>query len=278
MMSSLAINWGAFDSNLEAVGLLAQVLGPKDFPNFLQVGEGISVHAENLYREYLRGKVTPAGKCVQRPSRATSRGVTRAEAGLLLWTIANDSPVAKALEEGTPERDMKLMLPASKRARRSKDGFLYLIIPFRHGTPGARGMDAMPRAVYDRVVKFKFSKNVGAPADRLSATGWRVPRFFYSWQDKLSPKTLQAMGLDDAAVKKYSGMHRMEGGNGQSSGYLTFRVLSQKSKGWVRPATPGLEPLRYAVDQAIAEGMAALEDAFERDVMQALGLAESGII
>lgn len=282
MQSSLAINWSAFGDHMEAVGALAQALGPRDFPEFLATAEVVSERAEVLYREFLGGKPTPAGKCVQRPSGTTARGVVRQETGLLIWTIKNESPVAKALEEGTKARDMRDMLPTSKRARRAKDGTLYLIIPMRHGTPGTRGMSAMPQKVYDRVVKFAFSKNVGAPAERVSATGWKVPRFFYNWQDKLDEKTLRAMGLDEPDVKKFSGMYRMKGqpgqnGRRQTSGYLTFRVLSEKSQGWKRPAVPGLEPLRYAVDQAIAEGMASLEEAFERDVMAALGLASSGI-
>lgn len=272
MLDSLSINWGAFDANIEGIALLAKALGPQDFPRFLEAAEAVSVRAEVLYKEYLGGKPTPGGKCVQRPSGSTARGVKREETGLLQWRIANDSPVAKALEEGTPERDMKAMLPNSKRARRAKDGSLYLIIPFRHGTPGARGMNAMPKDVYDRVVKFKFSKNVSAPATRVSATGWTVPRWFYAWQDKLDAKTLRAMGLEEPEVKRYEGMHRMSR-RGQTS-YLTFRVLSQKSRGWIRPAVPGFEPLRHAVDGAIAEGMERLEAAFEADLCATLGLIE----
>ena len=267
-MNSLSINWGGFESNLEGLMAISRFLGPDDFPMFSQVAEGTAIRAEILYREYLGGKPTPEGRSVKNPTGAVARGVNREEVGLMKWRIFNDSPVADALEDGTKERDMKDCLATAKRARRAKDGSLYLIIPFRHGSPGARGMKAMPQKVYDRVVKFKFSMNVGAPSARQSATGWTVPRFFYLWQSKLSSDDLKGMGLSDSEVKRYQGMYRMkDAASGKSAGYMTFRVMSQKSQGWVRPAVPGLHPLQSAVDQAFAEAMPNLEKAFEADLV-----------
>ncbi len=277
MTGTLAIQWSRFNANLEDLGALAQRLGPADFPEFVAAAEFASAKAEEHYRGFLSGReVTPNGRAVKHPTGATARGVRREESGLLTWRIFNPSPVAKALEEGSPERDMKAMLPNAKRVRRGKDGQLYLIIPFRHGTPGTRGMAAMPQSLYDRVVKFKWSRSLGAPMNRTSATGWTVPRFSYRWNDSVDKAWMEKQGFDAGDIKKFAGMYRMKGHDGRSSGYLTFRVMSEKSKGWIRPAMPGFFPLRQAIDLALAENMAALERAFEADVATTLGLVIAG--
>ena len=176
---ALAVQWSMFDGQaLSDLSRLAAFLGPNDFPEYTRAAEVIAENAESLYRGYLGGDPTPAGKAVQRPSGSTARGVSRTHTGFLAWTIKNDAPAAKALEEGTREYDQKdtLFKGTSKRARKSKDGHLYLIIPFRHGVPTTRGMKTMPPEVYKLAKKMQFSRVIAAPSTRLSATGWTVPR------------------------------------------------------------------------------------------------------
>lgn len=273
---TLTINWDAFESVRGDLERLAAFLGPSEFPEFLRVAEDISADAEGLYRGYLGGKPTPAGKAVQHPSGATARGIKRNRTGFLAWSLSNDAPAAKALEEGTPERDMKECLPTAPRARRSKKGDLYLIIPFRHGVPTTRGLNAMPKEVYKLAVQMQFSRVLGAPSTRTSATGWEVPRWSYRWNGRLpDARKLQNLGIDEGVARRMSGMVRMSKAGHTS--YMTFRVMSQASPpgSWVRPAVPGLWPLRYAVDEAMAQGRDRMEDALEADLWGALGMANS---
>jgi hypothetical protein len=62
----------------------------------------------------------------------------------------NKLPYAKALENGIQSFDMKKMLETSSKVRIAKDGKRYLIIPFRHGTPGTTSLRAMPEDVYNK--------------------------------------------------------------------------------------------------------------------------------
>jgi hypothetical protein len=67
-----------------------------------------------------------------------------------------------------------------------------------------------------------------------------TPQNTYSWGDKL------VTGL--AGGNNYNNMYRFgaDSGDSKSSVYLTFRTMSEKSKGWIIPPQPG---------QHIAEGV-----------------------
>lgn len=271
-MPELSIRWGALDEVLPDLARLAAFLGPTDFPEFFQAAEAVSEAAELKYKGYLLGTPTPAGKAVLHPSGATAKGVTREQNAAFGWAIGNKMQAARSLEEGHDAYDQKATLfnGTSKRARRAKDGSLYLVIPFRHGVPGTRGIKPMPKEVYAMAKRMEFSRVLGAPSIRTSATGWEVPRWTYRWNDRLTEKGLAALNAS-GSTSRYSGMVRMSK-SGHTS-YMTFRVMSTKSpaSSWVRPAAPGLWPLRWAVDQAMAEGQERLEGAVYADLLGALG-------
>jgi len=275
--AEFSVKWGALDEILPDLARLASFLGPQDFPEFFKVAESISEEAEIKYKGYLLGGATPAGKAVKHPSGATARGVIREQTSALGWTIKNKAPAARALEEGTDERDMKSTLfnGTSKCARRAKDGSIYLVIPFRQGVPGTRGLPAMPKAVYALAKQLAFSSVIAAPSTRVSATGWTVPKWTYRWNGRLTEKMLATLKVDASTASHLTGMVRMAK-SGQPS-YMTFRVMSTKSPAasWVRPAVPGLWPLRSAVDEAMAEGMPKLEDAIIADLQGALNVARN---
>ena len=97
-----------------------------------------------------------------------------------------------------------------------------------------------------------------------------LPKWTYRWQHRLTEAQLATLKIDAKTASHLSGMVRMAK-NGHTS-YMTFRVMSTKSpaSSWVRPAVPGLHPLRYAVDEAMAEGMPSLEEAIIADLQGAL--------
>jgi len=167
--------------------------------------------------------------------------------------VVNTAPHASAIEYGTRAWDMKKMLHTSSKARRSKKGKLYMIIPFRHGTPGSVSLPAMPKAVYvgarklttSRLTgtkqvdnqfgnpitkgKFKFgtrlNSNVGIRTKTLSNQQARQAgvKPGYHYTRKASP---------DKGTVKFP-RHSSAGG----SQYMTFRIMHEDSKGWIHPGT-----------------------------------------
>jgi hypothetical protein len=183
--------------------------------------------------------------------------------------IYSDDPMATPFETGEPARDLKEMLRTSEKVRTAKGGKhpgqRYLIIPFRHQTPGniAHGSD-MPTEVHKQALQLAKSKvtMISMRPSGLNASDVRTRgplmtmRSSYSWGGRLS-------GAD--VPKRFRGMVRMETSSGKqtSSKYFTFRVMTENSTGWIFPATPGRfivkgvagraqEVLKYNVQGAIA--------------------------
>lgn len=266
---SLSIAWLNLDSvraELEAV-----VLGLDVWQRTQAALEGYVEEAHSTYVSYLQGQPIPGKGALKRPTGQLAKGAYRDRRALLTWAIGNTAEYAKAVEEGAPEFDMKKNLPTAPRARRAKDGHLYLIIPFRHGVVNTSRLKAMPRAVYTLAKTMAHSRSLGSPSTRLSGTGWTVPKFTYQWQDRVSKKALQHAGMSDADVRRYQGMVRM-GKSGQTT-YLTFRVMSEKSApgSWIRPATPAMAPLQTALEVAWTKARPEVERALEADLREALG-------
>lgn len=173
-------------------------------------------------------------------------------------TIYSDDPMATPIETGIPARDMKRALDTSLKTRVAKNGKhagqRYLIIPFRHNTPGntAHAGD-MPAAVYAQaksmtkssVTRMSFRKNqLGVRGFTGARTGQllQVRSRTYKWGDRLNGPDIP---------KRFKGMVRFNTSSGgqNSSSYMTFRVLTEWSTGWVIPAQPG----RYIV-KTVSEG------------------------
>lgn len=164
--------------------------------------------------------------------------------------VMSDYKHAEEIETGRPARDLKKMLDTSLKVRQTKKGTRYLIIPFRHGTPGnnAHG-PSMPQHVYDIAKDLKASKVTGQK-QRPSGTGamdiktkkyLTVNQNVYAWGGSLAAGSMgpNMKGKSD----RFAGMVRFDTstpGGSKSSSYITFRVMSENSKGWIIPPQPGL--------------------------------------
>jgi hypothetical protein len=265
---TLEIDFSVFSEMGDQIAAVVASAGPELFPRYSEAAETVSENAEILYKSYLQGNPLPNGKQLQKPAKSAAEGVQRRAAGALLWDIVNTDETAKEIEEGKPPFDMKTLLPTAKKARMSKDGTLYLIIPFRSGTPTAKYLNAMPHAVYKIAKQMTFSQNLGTVGTRMSATGHEVPKFGYKWGDKVSKQQLAAAGLSEEAQRRYSNMYRFNG-PGQTT-YITFRTMSQKSTGWIKKAVPGLFPLQTALQVAFDQGKDELAKAVQADFIAML--------
>jgi hypothetical protein len=167
----------------------------------------------------------------------------------LVWS---DYKYAEEIEQGRPPRDLKRMLNTSLKVRTSQKGNRFLIIPFQHNTPGHNATGkAMPDEIYAIAGKLTPSSIIGETR-RLSGTGaydiksrkrLTVNQNIYKWGGSLS---------GDSIPNRFAGMRRFDtsAGGAKRSTYLTFRVMSEKSNGWIVPAKPGL-----FLAKAVAEAM-----------------------
>jgi len=162
--------------------------------------------------------------------------------------VFSDYKNAQEIETGRPPRDLKKMLQTSMKVRVSKKGLRYLIIPFRHGAPGSNS-NPMPADVYQQA-KMLTASNIVGHGRRLSGTGaWSlktqqpatVRQRKYKWGERMDgpdvPRHQQGMVRMDTSTK-----------NQKRSTYLTFRVMSEKSRGWIVPAQPGQNIVQGVTD------------------------------
>lgn len=186
-------------------------------------------------------------------------GEKDAYAGSITWTMTGDFSGevvatykhAEEIETGRPARDLKKMLNTSLKVRVNNKGSRYLYIPFRHNTPGNNALaKAMPQNVYDMAQDLEASMVTGQTSrvsglnamDVKTKQFLTVPQNTYKWGGKL---VAQGTGM-----KNYNNMYRFDTstpGGANSSVFLTFRTMSEKSKGWVTKPQPG---------QKIADGVA----------------------
>lgn len=178
--------------------------------------------------------------------------------------------LADEIERGRPARDLKKMLDTSMKVRKGKKG-RYLIIPFRHNTPGNTAhAPAMPSSIFKQAGQMEKSLITGH-SKRESATGaysiktkqkYLVRQREYSWGGRL-PAGLAPKMKSHHATDIYANMVRMNTSSGKqkSSEYLTFRIMSENQTGkWIVPAKPGLwiaRRIAEGVNKKVEEAMKA---------------------
>lgn len=197
---------------------------------------------------------------------------------------------AKEIEEGRPARDLKRMLGTSLKVRRTKTGARFLVIPFRHNVKN------MPPALYAQAKALEASK-VTAMGQRRSGEitslspkyGMRplgekrqqrspflsnpntkgpmmVQQAKYQWGGRIAAGFFgpNPKGKTDIAA----GMVRMDTSSGgqKSSAYMTFRVMHEKSQGWIVPQQPGQFIARKVVQDVAPQAEALFKQAMAFEV------------
>ena len=272
----IEIDWHVLGDWIPALQAIISGLQMDAFTAYAETSEVVARHSLDLYRGYLLGQPLPNGASIHHPAGVLAKGAQLTSKAFLDYYLENPISYAEAVEKGVQQRDLKDMLPTSKKARRAKDGSLYLIIPFRHGTPGTVGLHPMPARVHQMALELSRSKVTGHRKE-ISGTGFQVTRNVYknkagksTWGTSLTVKQLQDAGLPFIAQNRYAGMYRF--GNKRHTSYITFRVMSSKSPGWVVPARPGIWAARTAVQVALEDGKDLLAQAMLDDLMRLGGL------
>ena len=198
---------------------------------------------------------------------AYAKTITYRMTGDFTAIVESDYKYVQDIETGRPARDLKAMLNISMKVRSSKDGARYLIIPFRHNTPG-NGAHAKPMSneVYAQAKALSLSTITGH-GRRTSGTGaWSlktqapstVRQRSYNWGERLAGASIP---------RNQQGMVRMNTATGQgkkSSSYLTFRVMSEKSKGWIIAPQPGRHIAEGVAKDMQPKAEAAISEAIRR--------------
>lgn len=194
--------------------------------------------------------------------KAYAASITSRMTGPYSGELVSNYKYVEDIESGRPPYDLKRMLDTSLKVRVSKKGRRYLIIPMRHGVPGANALaPEMPKTVYAQARKLAPSR-IRGQGSRLSGTGaWdvrshlpaRVRQNQYLWGGRL-PAGLGRKLQSHHKTDPYAGMVRFDTSSpsgAKSSSYLTFRVMAEGQAGWVIPARPGLW-IAKAVSESIA--------------------------
>ena len=281
MLEPLVIDWSIFSDWSEALLEIVRVGNLEIFTSYAQAAEMVAVRSLNLYRGYLQGARLPNGAAIQHPSGQLAEHATLMGNGQYLgYVLHNDAAYSEAIERGTKSRDLKDMLPTAHKARRGKDGALYLIIPFRHGTPGTVGLRAMPQGIWERAMKLSRSRITGHRMEpSVTHPGEMVQRNVYgffnkegkwvsTWGRHLTLNQVQNAGGSFKEQSIYQGMYKF--GLPRHSQYITFRVMSQNSApgSWIRKAVPPLWPARFAAEEGFRQGKSFLEEALTEDIMR----------
>ena len=204
------------------------------------------------WRRFAMGGDLDGVKRLNRPSAGYARSIRTKQTSAFSHEIYSEAKIAERIENGTHEHDMKKTHPFGPKSRVSKEGYGYLIVPIRWGTPDAVGFkNIMPINVYNIVEKFKKMMTLVDASESL-----------YKTQNAQTPSKMVGRAQYNKGYDRLSGMDiagtieqktRMSGmvrstestGKDRSAGYFTFRVISAnpnsasfKRNAWVRPATP----------------------------------------
>lgn len=212
----------------------------------------------------------------------------------LAVAIMNTAPYARILEDGhqgyhLPER----INWSGPNVRTSKDGRRYLIIPFRHYTPGSkaggtstmRARSQMSKEVYfdakQALVGNRATPAARAARERLEAAG---PRLSRAYSIPTFPTALRRRAeLEEGRpgythrAGPYAGLtrrvQRTAGGGEQGAGFFTFRALTEDSVGWHIPAFPGYHAAARTVDAVRDDVRELVGDAVRQDVVELVRVA-----
>ncbi|HEY5553009.1 MAG TPA: hypothetical protein VIK52_14045 [Opitutaceae bacterium] len=231
-----------------AAGVLGRLPTPDDRARALR---GLAAAAMHFWKRQALEKL-----------RSTSRDYIAGlqedvQSGKAVLTLVGVLP--NLIEQGFKGGDMRTYMLNGPRVKRSQDGSRYLTVPFRHGTPGTTGRNVghvMPVSIYQAAKKLagtvsRPGAGVGGSAGRAVLYGERLN----ASSPGASPQARRILLRKEKswhATSIYTGMIREEkqfAKAKQTTGYTTFRTLSEKVKRadehWLHP---GIQARAFASD------------------------------
>jgi hypothetical protein len=199
------------------------------------------------------------------------------EAGEFNRKVIATDKLAEKTEEGYPAWDMKPMLLGGPKARRSKSGTLFNIIPFRHGT-GGKSENAqfrpMPKNIHEAAKALKPSL---ASDTRILKYGGKLNQKDHgAILGQPQTKTIPGHGSYTHKNPIHEGMLKVQASyaKGAQSKYLTFRLVSDKSDplSWWHPGRPAQPHIQFVVDYCLPAIERNLKAAAQSDFLTFKGV------
>lgn len=239
------------------------------FPNTTMALQNSQKQVQNAWKDWLAGKTSlPNIQNLEKTNIAMIQSVETIKNKDFDYSVYSDNKQLEKALEGTPAviYDMKKTHPYGVRSRVSANNVPYLIIPFRWGTPNAKGTkrrwnNVIPQKDYRvSVLPMEVSSKTNKTHIEKNAKGEDISRSEYNWGNRIT--------LDNAWDDNSVGMVRMKDGSKKST-YFTFRIISAKSdpnKWWYRKeGVPGVDLMgalkrefESQINEAVRQGF--LED------------------
>lgn len=239
-------------------------------PNVTSAMAALAEQMQQLWQSYAAGVEMPNGQTIKPRSGEYLRSIQLRRNTPFDYFIFSDSPYAAALEHGTDAYDMHQWLNTSMKVRRAKNGRKYLIIPFRWGTSGAVGFGRNTMNQDEqRIMRQLAPSRVVGMTTRLSGQDGvtPIPQSKYRFGGRLNIR--QHGDLFQTKIGRHmNGMVKFQGdrsGN-KDTQYLTFRVMSEGSAGWIRRAQPGKFPAQQTSQTMTLVAQRVLERALQADL------------
>lgn len=242
---------------------------PKNMPNTMAAVQNAAINIQSQWQDWASGKASIDGiKDNPYPSGRLAQTIKKENTNGLNWSVYSNSPQMDRIAEGQPEFDMKTKYPYGKKSRVSKAGIPYLIIPFTWSTPkfGGHNQSRMTPKIYKVMSKIEKSYVTGNTHIEENFFKEGIQRQEYSFNGSYKSD----FALVDRIENYAQGMVRMLDSATNKSSYMTFRIISAKSKPgtWIRKA---VEPINV-VEALINNNQQAINDEVDKAIREDLGM------
>lgn len=268
----------------ESLGDIKERFDKVDTTNTQEAFRSASQIIASVWKMYARGTpIEGTSLRIKNPTGEYARSIKIRFKGKFDFEIYSDDPKALAIENGSPEVDLKKIIPYGRKSRVGKNG-PYSIVPFRRFTPGrGRASTQLPENLYRKLrvaIKrgdFQRSKVLEEVRFEKNARGELVPRRTYAWGSRLSEAAAPTENLQGlVAIETIGGAPK----GTPRSAYFTFRVITaRKPKNydeslrgkawedtWKVPSKEGLhltEHVKRNTEEIIVE---IIESAIQKDL------------
>jgi hypothetical protein len=241
------------DSTLEEIVSSLELMSSKFMPKTYRAFKTAASLLSYTWKSYALGAPIPgSAHRLKRPKGTYARSIKVRFLSPFNYVIFSDNPVAKYLEYGTREYDMKETHTKGRKSRVSKDGDPYLIVPFRHGVPGSLSYSVLPEVLYARLRQMirndelTLSQRTGGRKKSPNFKGELIPRGKYQWGSRAK--------IGEAGFERFEGLVAMNIPSGKEKGhsaYMTFRVISagkSPAMKWIVKARPAMNITKHVVE------------------------------
>ncbi len=195
------------------------------------------------------------------------------------WSITVPQKV-RWIEDGMPAHDMLEDLLKSPKAKTSKDGGKYIVIPFKHNK-GPTQQTPAQSALLQTIKKELKKKSIPYGKIEKNPDGSPKQGLLHKFDImKPSPKAehhsnhiLEGISVYQKGKKNPDGSPKMgkDGHQSVSREIMTFRIASSKHKGTGKWFHPGVEAMNF-LDEGYEWAMRLWESEIQPEILQALKL------